>query len=110
MRRPLLRAGSAAKAVVLAPFVLVQPRVSEKTGRLAALNKYVFKVKPSANKIDVKKAVESFYKVRVTQINIITNQGRDRNYGRASGRTSAFKKAIVTLKTGDKIEGMTETV
>lgn len=93
-------AGNAIKV----PAVLVQPRVSEKAGHLASLNKYVFKVKTSANKIEVKKAVESAYKVRVTQVNMVVNRGKHRTYGRTSGKTSDFKKAIVTLKKGDKIE------
>ena len=63
-----------------------------------------------SNKVEVKKAVEAAYKVKVTQVNIITNQGKSRNFGRTSGMTSGFKKAIVTLRKGDKIEGMTETI
>jgi len=92
------------------PTVLVQPRVSEKAGHLAKLNKYIFKVKNSANKVEVKKAVEAAYKVRVTQVNMITNQGKNRNFGNRSGRTSSFKKAIVTLKQGDTIEGLIDVV
>ncbi len=92
------------------PQVLVQPRISEKAGHLVKLNKYVFNVKPSANKVEVKKAVESFYKVRVIMVNMVSMKGRTRNYGRTSGKTSGFKKAIVTLKKGDKIEGLTDVV
>lgn len=90
--------------------VLVQPRVSEKSGKAAALNKYIFVVRNTANKISVRKAVEGSYKVKVTQVNIIRVGGKNRNFGRMSGRTSKFKKAIVTLKPGDKIEGITETI
>lgn len=92
------------------PTVLVQPRLSEKSSKLAGLNKYVFKVLLGANKIEVKKAVEAAYKVRVTQVNMIRNQGKNRTFGKTSGRTSDFKKAIVTLKQGDKIEGLTDVV
>ena len=102
--------GSAMSTGIKAPVVLIQPRVSEKAGHLASQNKYVFKVKTSANKIEVKKAIEGSYKVKVVQVNIVRNQGKNRTYGRASGRTSDFKKAIVTLKKGDTIEGLTETV
>jgi large subunit ribosomal protein L23 len=101
--------GSAPKAVQV-PTILVQPRISEKSGHLASINKYVFKVKTGANKVEVKKAVESFYKVKVIQVNIVTNQGKARNFGRTKGMTQAFKKAIVTLKKGDKIEGLTDAV
>jgi large subunit ribosomal protein L23 len=97
-------------AEVRIPSVLIQPRISEKAGHLTSLNKYVFKVKPSANKIEVKKAVESFYKVKVVQVNMVRNQGKNRNFGRTAGRTSDFKKAIITLKKGDKIEGLTDVI
>ena len=92
------------------PSVLIQPRISEKAGHLAELNKYVFKVKLDANKVEVKKAVEAAYKVRVTQVNMVRVQGKNRNFANRTGRTSAFKKAIVTLKEGDKIEGLTDVV
>ena len=101
---------SAQTPTIRIPTVLVQPRISEKTGQLARLNKYVFKVLKGANKVEVKKAVESFYKVRVTQINMVTNKGKARTFGKTSGSTSGFKKAIVTLKKGDKIEGLTDAV
>jgi large subunit ribosomal protein L23 len=92
------------------PSILLQPRVSEKAGKMVEMNKYVFLVAKASNKVEVKKAVEATYKVKVTQVNMITNQGKSRTFGRSKGRTSDFKKAIVTLKQGDKIEGMTETV
>ncbi|HVY67528.1 MAG TPA: 50S ribosomal protein L23 [Patescibacteria group bacterium] len=93
-----------------APAVLLQPRISEKASHLAGGNKYVFKIRSQANKVEVKKAVEAAYKVRVTGVNIINTQGKRRNFGRTQGRTSAFKKAVVSLKPGDKIEGLTETI
>ena len=92
------------------PSILLQPRVSEKAGKMTEMNKYVFVVAKSSNKVEVKKAVEAAYKVKVTQVNMITNKGKNRTFGQTKGRTSDFKKAIVTLKQGDKIEGMTETV
>lgn len=85
-------------------YVLLQPRVSEKASRLATQDKYVFLVRPEANKITIKKAVESFYKVKVVMVNIVKTDGKTRNFGRTAGRTSDFKKAIVTLKKGEKIE------
>jgi large subunit ribosomal protein L23 len=95
---------------VQVPTVLVMPRISEKSGHLLKLNKYVFKVKTNANKVEVKKAVENTYKVKVTQVNMVNNQSKARNFGSRSGKTQAFKKAIVTLKVGDKIEGLTDVV
>ena len=96
--------------IVKIPSVLVQPRISEKAGAMARMNKYVFKVGRGANKVEVKKAVELFYKVKVLQVNIVNNQGKLRNFGRTKGRTQGFKKAIVTLRKGDKIEGLTDGV
>src|SRR3990167_1773685 len=87
------------------PQVLVQPRISEKASALAKLNKYVFVVKKKANKVEVKKAVESKYQVRVVQVNMVNTQGKTKSFGRTPGRTAAFRKAIVTLKEGDTIKG-----
>ncbi len=92
------------------PYVLVQPRVSEKSGHLVKLNKYVFLVKPGANKVVVKKAVESQYKVKVTSVNMVNTLGKFKNFGRTVGKRSDFKKAIVTLKAGDSIKGLTDVV
>jgi len=103
-------AGSSAVPAVKIPTNLIQPRISEKSGHLVKLNKYVFKITNGTNKVEVKKAVESAYKVHVTQVNIVNNQGKSRTFGRTSGRTQAFKKAIVTLRPGDKIEGLTDVV
>lgn len=99
-----------ASSGVLVPSVLIMPRISEKASRLSQSNKYVFKVQRTANKVEIKKAIESAYKVKVTQVNIVNNQGKVRNFGQRSGKTSALKKAIVTLKTGDKIEGLMDVV
>ncbi|MBI3232141.1 MAG: 50S ribosomal protein L23 [Candidatus Doudnabacteria bacterium] len=90
------------------PALLVQPRVSEKAGQLARLNKYAFVVKNNANKVEVKKAVELKYKVKVTQVNMINTQGKTKNFGRTMGRTSDFRKAIVTLRKGESIKGLTD--
>lgn len=92
------------------PEELVQPRVSEKAGQLAKLNKYAFVVKRNANKVEVKKAVERAHKVTVTDVNIINVKAKTKRVGRILGKTSKFKKAVVTLKQGDRIEGVTETV
>lgn len=101
---------SASSNAAGAPIVLISPRISEKAGKQVGLNKYFFNVKTNANKVEIKKAVEHSYKVKVTQVNIIKMQGKNRTYGRTKGRTSGFKKAIVTLKQGDKIEGLTDVV
>jgi large subunit ribosomal protein L23 len=95
---------SVAASGVKVPAILVAPRISEKASHLATQNKYVFNVAKNANKVEIKKAVESAYKVKVLQVNILNTEGKHRNYGRTSGRMSDFKKAIVTLRQGDKIE------
>lgn len=97
-------------AALSLPLALIQPRISEKAGNLAKLNKYVFLIKKTSNKIEVKKAVEHKYKVRVTQVNIINTMGKTRIFGRTKGKRSDFKKAVVTLKAGDSIKGLTDVV
>ncbi len=85
-------------------FSIIKPRISEKSGKLAQSGKYVFLVNNSANKIEVKKAVEKNYKVHVTQVNIINNKAKSVNFGRFNGKRSPFKKAVVTLKKGETLE------
>ncbi len=97
-------------AVVKMPQILLQPRISEKAGHLTSLNKYVFNVLKAANKVEIKKAVERMYKVKVLRVNVVNTQGKTKASGRVSGRTSNFRKAIVTLKKGDKIEGVSDIV
>jgi len=83
-----------------------QPWVTEKAGDLGALGKYIFIVDRKINKSEVKKAVESIYGVKVENINIISIKGKAKRLGRSLGKTSSFKKAIVTLKQGQKIDIM----
>ena len=83
---------------------LLEPWITEAASNLMAFNKYVFKISPRAGKNQVKKAVENLYKVKVTAVNTITMPRKFRIYGRTSGWKTGFKKAIVTLKPGDKIE------
>ncbi len=82
--------------------ILIQPRISEKSVKLSQKNQYVFKVKPHVNKIQVRKAVEKFYGVKVERVNMIRTPGKTRRAGVISGRTSGTKKAIVTLKSDSK--------
>lgn len=84
--------------------VLAGPRVSEKAGHLSSAHKYVFNVAASANKVEVKKAVEHTYKVVVVKVNMIKVEGKSRSFGRTKGKTRNFKKAVVTLKPGQSIE------
>lgn len=84
--------------------VLIKPLITEKAAYLASVNKYVFSVNPKMNKIEIKKAIRSIYKVEPLDVNIANYAGKSVRYGRNFGQTKAWKKAIVTLKPGDKIE------
>jgi large subunit ribosomal protein L23 len=84
--------------------VLRRPLITEKNAALQAQGKYTFEVAGEANKEQVKQAVEKAFNVTVTQVNVIIVPGKGR---RMRGRVvinPAWKKAVVTLKPGDKIE------
>lgn len=84
--------------------VLRQPHITEKTAKAAEENKYIFSVAVLANKVKIKRAVEDRYKVKVETVNIINMPGKERRRGKISGWKPGTKKAIVTLKEGQKIE------
>lgn len=84
--------------------ILIRPLITEKATYMGAFNQYVFEVAPGAGKIEVKKAIESVYGVSPKSVNIVTLSGKQRRYGRVMGRTKNWKKAIITLKPGEKIE------
>lgn len=90
--------------------ILLAHRLSEKTNALSKAGKYVFQVHPDANKPEVRKAVEKVYDVHVRKVNMVSVLGKKRRYGRAVGRTNFWKKAIVTVAAGERIEGLIETV
>ena len=77
---------------------------TEKGANMMTLNKYMFWVDSSANKIEIRKAVEGIYKVKVDNVNTLTVKGKPKRVRYAMGKTSDWKKAIVTLKTGEKID------
>ena len=84
--------------------VLRRPLVTEKNTELQAQGKYAFEVAREANKHQIKQAVERAFKVEVTAVNVMTVPGKTRRIGRRQVLTQSWKKAIVTLKPGDKIE------
>ena len=89
--------------------IIIKPIVTEKMTKLGdKLNRYGFRVQKTANKIEVKQAVESMYDVTVTDVNTFImpakKKSRFTKSGVISGKTSAYKKAIVTLKDGEKID------
>ena len=84
--------------------VLRHPVITEKNTALQAQGKYVFEVAGEANKPQIKQAVEKAFNVKVTAVNVMTVPGKGRRVGRQQVLTRSWKKAIVTLKPGDKIE------
>jgi large subunit ribosomal protein L23 len=88
----------------LAPQILIKPWITEAATALMELNKYVFVVGPKATKNQIAAAVEGLYKVKVLTVNTIKIPRKFKNYGRTPGWKTGIKKAIVTLKEGDKID------
>ena len=84
--------------------VLVRPVVTEKSTLLQEKNKYVFEVLPSANKPMVRRAVEQAFSVTVVKVNIVKNRGKMKRFGPRRVATRDVKKAVVTLKPGDRIQ------
>jgi len=84
--------------------VLRRPVITEKNTELQAQGKYAFEVAREANKPQIKQAVEKAFKVKVTTVNVMIVHAKTRRVGRRQVLTQPWKKAIVTLEPGDKIE------
>ncbi len=84
--------------------VLRRPLITEKNTMLQAQGKYAFEIAREANKQQIRQAVEKAFKVNVLAVNVMTVPGKTRRVGRRQVLTQSWKKAIVTLKPGDKIE------
>lgn len=84
--------------------VILAPHLTEKTAALGSANKFVFLVEKTANKIEIKRAVESQYGVRVIGVHIVNTHGKERRRGRQVGWKPGHKKAIVKIKEGQTIE------
>jgi large subunit ribosomal protein L23 len=85
--------------------VLLRPVVSEKSVAEIERNNYTFAVRPDANKFLIKAAVEAEFKVTVLAVRVQTVHAKQKSRGRRTkGMTSAWRKAVVTLAAGDKIE------
>ncbi len=86
--------------------ILIKPLISEKaTSMKEEANQVAFYVHPDANKIEIRKAVEKAFNVKVAGVNVVKRRPRPRTrFGRAVGTMSGFKKAYVTLAEGEKIE------
>ena len=86
---------------------IIRPVVSEKSTVLGEQGKYVFEVAPGANKIQIKQAIEQAFankKVQVAAVNILRVVGKTRRRGRSIGMTRSWKKAVVTLKPGQRLD------
>ena len=85
--------------------IIKAPIITEKSTALASNEKtYVFKVDAKANKSQIKDAVEKIFNVKVESVNTVNVHPKKKRVGRHAGMTNKYKKAIVTLKDGNKIE------
>ncbi len=84
--------------------VLIAPVVSEKSYSLIDENKYSFRVHEKAHKTQVRQAVEELFDVHVTNVNIVKVQPKPKRRGLVRGKKPGWKKAIVELREGDRIE------
>jgi large subunit ribosomal protein L23 len=86
--------------------ILKEPQITEKATNLSKINQYTFKVAKNANKTEIKKAIEKLYGVEVTAVRIIKAHKKRRRLGKILGWRKGYKKAIVKIKEGQKIEIM----
>jgi len=85
--------------------VISAPGITEKGTLVSELgNQFVFRVRPEANKVEIRRAVESLFKVKVMKVRTIRYLGRTRKVGRSVGRRPEWKKAYVTLDEGQRID------
>ena len=84
--------------------ILVRPLITERTTALMQEGKYVFVMDKRANKIQIGKAVEEVFKVKVAAVNTVNVLGKMKRMGRSIGKRSDYKKAIVKLAPGETIE------
>ncbi len=82
--------------------IVIAPIITEKSMSAIAGKKYTFRVAPDANKVEIASAVEELFKVEVAKVNTMHVRGRNKRVGRYSGKTAAWKKAIVTLTAKSK--------
>ena len=82
--------------------IIIKPIVTEQSMAAMAENKYTFVVSKSANKTEIKKAVEAIFGVNVEKVNTLNYDGKVNRMGRSVGRTASFKKAVVKLTADSK--------
>lgn len=85
--------------------ILIRPLLTEKMTELKEKqNKICFLVNPRSNKIEIKRAAEEVLKVKIDSVNIINTKGKRKRLGRYEGKRSDLKKAVLTIKKGEKLE------
>ena len=85
--------------------VLIAPHVTEKTSlAMQNHNQYTFRVRRDATKIDIRKAVELMFDVKVAGVQVVNEAGKTRRFGKVAGRTQDWKKAYVSLAAGQTID------
>jgi large subunit ribosomal protein L23 len=84
--------------------IIVRPLITEKNTNLMVYNKYSFEVLRDSSKPQIKNAIETIFNVTVTKVHTMNVRGKLKRRGRESGYTREWKKAIVTLAPGDRIE------
>ena len=87
--------------------IIKNPRITEKASNSLEQNVYTFDIAKSANKTEVKRAIESLYKVKVVGVKIIIVSGKTRRMGKSQGWKKGYKKAIIRVKQGQRIEAVT---
>lgn len=95
---------AAPQQTLVAGDVLLKPHITEKATRLQTENRYAFRVARAATKQEVRRAVERQYGVRVSAVRLLTVPGKERRRGRIVGRVPGYRKALVTLRAGERIE------
>lgn len=84
--------------------IIIRPIISEKSYKMIEMNRYTFEVSKSSNKTQIAQAIAAIFGVTVTNVNTMNVTGKPRRVRAAKGKTRDWKKAVVTLKTGDKLD------
>ena len=88
----------------MASSIIKRPIITERAASLSVMGKYVFMVEPRATKNEVKKAIKAIYNVDAVAVNIVMKPDKSRRFRTSKSMKSGYKKAIVTLKKGQKID------
>ncbi|WP_028830010.1 50S ribosomal protein L23 [Proteocatella sphenisci] len=87
---------------MLAQDIIIRPVITEQSMTQAQDKKYTFIVAKNSNKTEIKKAVQEIFKVKVEKVNTMNYAGKTKRMGKNEGKTSSFKKAVVTLTAASK--------